>query len=211
MRKIALFFIAIFLFSCNSFAQSPISLGLKLGFNSSKMPTEFSSFGEVKDQAKTGFLAGAFVRIKLPVVYLQPEVYFTKKGGDFESLKIPKFQNKTFTQQTVLNTIDVPVLVGVKLINLKVVNLRIMTGPVISFVTSKDVSYQVNGVNLGNEPSSTTDYKSTIWGIQAGAGIDVMNFSLDVRYEWGLNNISDNPDITTKTKLLNVSLGMKLF
>ncbi len=210
MRRIALLLITVFLLSGNSFAQSPISLGVKIGFNSSKMPTEFSSFGEVKDQAKTGFLAGAFVRIKLPVVYLQPEVYFTKKGGDFESATIPQFQNQTFTQQTVLNTIDVPVLLGVKLINLKVVNLRIMTGPVISFVTSKDVSYQVNGVNLGSAPNSAT-YKSTIWGIQAGAGIDVMNFSLDVRYEWGLNNISDNADITTKTKLLNVSLGMKLF
>ena len=110
-----------------------------------------------------------------------------------------------------IDSLDVPILVGVKLINLKVVNFRIMTGPVISFVTSKDISYQVNGVNLGNEPSSTTDYKNTIWGIQAGAGIDVMNFSLDVRYEWGLSNISDNTDMTSKTKLLNISLGMKLF
>ncbi|NVN96337.1 MAG: PorT family protein [Bacteroidetes bacterium] len=210
MRRIAFIFAGIFMLSCNSFAQLPFSLGLKVGFNSSKMLTEFSSFGEVKDQAKTGFLAGAFLRINLPVVYLQPEVYFTKKGGNFQSAIIPQFQNQTFTQQTVLNTIDVPILVGVKLINLKAFNFRIMTGPVISFVTSKDVSYQVNGVNLGNAPNSAA-YKSTIWGIQAGAGFDVLNFSLDVRYEWGLNNISDTPDITSKTKLLNVSLGMKLF
>ena len=60
MRRIAFIFAGIFMLSCNSFAQLPFSLGLKVGFNSSKMPTEFSSFGEVKDQAKTGFLAGAF-------------------------------------------------------------------------------------------------------------------------------------------------------
>jgi hypothetical protein len=210
MKNIAIIIGIVLLFSCNTYAQLPFSLGVKIGINSSKMLNEFSNVNDIKDQAKTGFLFGAFARIKLPVVYLQPEVYFTKKGGDFQSATIPQFQNQVFTQQTVLNMIDVPVLVGLKLIDLKAVNLRIMTGPVISFVTSKDVSYQVNGVNLGSAPE-TSEYKNTLWGVQLGAGIDVMNFSLDVRYEWGLNNISDNPSMDTKSKLLNISLGMKLF
>ncbi len=210
MKKIALVFLISLLFSYNTFAQLPISLGVKIGFNSAKMPTEFTNVSDIKDQAKAGFLAGAFARFELPIIYIQPEVYFTKKGGDFQSATIPQFQNQVFTQQTVLNTIDVPVLVGAKLLNLKVVNFRVMAGPVISFVTSKDVSYQVNGVNLGSAPSSSK-YKNTIWCIQAGVGVDVLKFSLDFRYEWGLNNISDYADMNTKTKLFNVSLGLKLF
>ncbi|MEI6695869.1 MAG: porin family protein [Bacteroidota bacterium] len=211
MKKIIFVLGIVFLFSSNGFSQSPLNLGVKIGFNSSKMPTEFTNVSDIKEQAKTGFLAGAFVRINLSSIYLQPEIYFTKKGGSFQSATIPQFQGKTFTQQTVLNTIDVPVLLGIKLINFKVVNLRLMAGPVISFVTSKDISYQVDGVNLGSLPSPTTDYKNTIWSIQAGAGIDVLKFTLDVRYEWGLNNISDNGSMNSKTNLLNVSLGMKIF
>ncbi len=208
MKKITLVLVTVFLFSCNIFAQLPLSLGVKIGFNSSKMPTEFTNISDVKDQAKTGFLTGAFLRVNLPVIYLQPEVYFTKKGGNFQSSTL--YPNQVYTQQTVLNTIDVPVLVGVKLINLKVVNFRLMAGPVASFVSSQDISKQLNGV----DPNATLPpekLKKTIWGIQAGAGIDVLKFSLDVRYEWGLNNISDYTGMTTKTKLLNVSLGMKLF
>jgi len=210
MKKLTLAYVILFLFSCNAFAQLPLSLGVKVGFNSTKMLTEYTNVNDITNKSKSGFLFGAFARINLPVIYIQPELYFAKKGGDFQSAMIPQFQNQLFTQQTVLNTIDIPVLLGIKLINLKVVNFRVMTGPVISLVTSKDVSYQVNGAIIGSVPA-TTAYKNTIWGIQAGAGIDVLNFSLDVRYEWGLNNISDNPDMNTKTKILNVSLGLKLF
>lgn len=211
MRKLILIFISVFLFFSNTFGQLPFSLGAKVGFNSSKMITEITNVTDIKNHVKTGLLAGAFIRINLSALYLQPEIYFAKKGGDFQSTTIPQFQNKVFTQQTVLNTIDIPLLVGVKLINLNVVNLRIMAGPVISFVTSKDISNQVDNVSSGSLALATTDYKNSIWSIQAGIGIDVLNFTFDVRYEWGLNNISDNPLMNTKTKLLNVSLGFKFF
>ncbi|MCX6231559.1 MAG: porin family protein [Bacteroidetes bacterium] len=211
MKKIALILITFFVVITTTNAQSPLNLGVKIGFNSTKMPTEFKNVSDITDQAKTGFLAGAFVRINLPVFYIQPEIYFTKKGGSFQSATIPQFNNMLLTQQTVLNTIDIPVLAGMKLINLSVFNFRVMAGPVISFVTSKDVAYQINGVAqaINSGTSVTTSYKDKLWGIQVGAGIDVLKFTLDIRYEWGLNNISDSPDMNIKTKLLNVSLGMK--
>jgi len=198
------------LFSAN--AQLPFSLGLKIGFNSTKMVTELKNINDIKEEAKMGYLAGAFLRINLPKIYLQPEIYYTRKAGDYQSTTIPLFQNQTFTQKTILNSIDVPVLIGIKLLDLKLFNLRLMTGPVASFVTSKDVNYEVNGVNIGSLPSTDFgNYKDINWSIQAGAGIDVLNFTLDVRYEWGLNNISDVADMNVKSKLLNVSVGMKLF
>lgn len=211
MKKIIISLVFVAIFSSVN-AQLPFSLGLKVGFNSTKMVTELNNVNDIKEEAKMGYLAGAFLRINLPKIYLQPEVYYTKKAGDYHSVTIPAFQNQTFTQKTILNSIDVPVLIGVKLLDLKLFNLRLMTGPVASFITSKDVNYEVNGVKIGSLPFiDLGNYKDINWAIQAGAGIDVLNFTLDVRYEWGLNNISDVADMNVKSKLLNVSIGMKLF
>ncbi len=211
MKKIIILMTFVAIFSSVK-AQLPLSLGLKVGFNSTKMATELKNVNDIKEEAKMGYLAGVFLRINLPKIYIQPEVYYTKKSGDYQSTNIPSFQNQTFTQKTILNSIDVPVLIGVKLLDLKLFNLRLMTGPVASFLIGKDVNYEVNGIKIGSLPSTDLgNYNDINWAIQAGAGIDVFNFTLDVRYEWGLNNISDAVDMNVKSKLLNVSLGMKLF
>ena len=189
------------------YAQLPVSAGLKLGFNTSKMPTEITNISDIKDQGRNGFLFGAFIRINLTKFYIQPEVYYTKKGGNFQYSS----SGNIFTQQSSFTTVDIPLLVGVKLLDLKVANFRLMAGPVASFITDRNVSIQTNGINITSVPSPTLKFKNSIWGFQAGAGIDVLKFSLDVRYEWGINNISDFADMTARTKILHVGLGMKLF
>jgi len=200
----------IFMIMNSLYAQFPISAGLKIGFNSTKMPTEISNINTIKDETQSGFLAGAFVRLKLPKFYIQPEVYFTKKGGD---MQYTDASNNYFTQQSSFKTVDIPLLIGVKLIDLKVVNLRIMAGPVASFITDKNITYQLNGIDMSSllSTSPTVNFKDLIWGVQLGAGIDVLNFTLDVRYEWGVNNISDYSSMNSKSKLLHVGLGMKFF
>jgi hypothetical protein len=211
MKKIAVVFITLFIASLNINAQLPVNLGFKIGINSSKMPTEYDNINDIKDQAKTGILAGAFARLNLPIFYVQPEIYYTKKGGNFQSSSVPAYTNQLYTQQTVFNTIDIPLLLGVKLINLNVVNIRLMAGPVLSFIISKNISSQLNGVDLGSNSSFNPHYKDKIWAIQAGAGIDVWKFTVDFRFEWGLNNISNDAYSNIKSNLMNFSVGMKLF
>jgi hypothetical protein len=208
MRRLYLFVGFIFLLINTINGQSPISAGIKIGFNSSKMITEIANVNEIQDASKNGLLAGVFVRINLSKFYLQPEVYYAKKGGSFQ---YTNSLNAIFTQQNDFNTIDIPVLVGLKLIDLKVVNLRIMAGPMVSLIIGKDIKYQLNGIETSFSGSPTEDFKNKIWGIQAGMGIDVLNFTLDIKYEWGINNISDYNDMTAKSKIINVSLGMKFF
>lgn len=208
MRRLYLFMGFIFLLINYINGQTPISAGIKIGFNSSKMITEIANVNEIEDASKNGLLAGVFVRINLSKFYLQPEAYFAKKGGDFQ---YTNSSNAIFTQQNDFNTIDIPVLIGLKLIDLKVVNLRIMAGPMASLIIGKDIKYQLNGIETSFSGSPTENFKNTIWGIQAGMGIDVLNFTLDVKYEWGINNISDYNDMTAKSKIINVSLGMKFF
>jgi hypothetical protein len=208
MRRLYLFMGFIFLLINYINGQTPISAGIKIGFNSSKMITEIANVNEIEDASKNGLLAGVFVRINLSKFYLQPEAYFAKKGGDFQ---YTNSSNAIFTQQNDFNTIDTPVLIGLKLIDLKVVNLRIMAGPMASLIIGKDIKYQLNGIETSFSGSPTENFKNTNWGIQAGMGIDVLNFTLDVKYEWGINNISDYNDMTAKSKIINVSLGMKFF
>jgi len=213
MKRITLVMLSIIM-ATGAFAQLPFTLGPKIGFNSSKVVTDFHNANDLKEESKTGFLFGGFLRVNVGgKLYLQPEVYWATKGGDFTTGTVtlsPQFPNVIYSQETKLQTIDVPVLIGAKIIDMKVFNLRLMTGPVVSFITSKDVEYKINGTTIQSAPVPA-GYKDVIWGIQAGAGIDIMNFTLDVRYEWGLNNISDVANANYKSKLLNVSLGFKLF
>ncbi len=180
---------------------SQFTIGPKIGLTMSKLP---NNFPEVKEDMKAGYLLGAFVRVGKKI-YIQPEAMFATKGG------IIKSEAGTSTKTTVnLKTMQIPVLVGYKLLNLKVANLRIMTGPAMSFVIDKEIT-----VSSGNieETIDDNNIRDAIWSWQLGAGVDVLMFTLDVRYEWGLNNIYDPEGGTSydmKNNLWNISLGWKI-
>jgi hypothetical protein len=137
-------------------------------------------------------------------LYLQPEIYYATSGG---SLKI---EGTTLKQDIRLKNISVPVLVGYKIINAKVINLRVMAGPVANFI----VGTKVEASDLVEYPLQDSDFKNAAWGMDLGAGVDVFFLSLDIRYEFGLNNIYKVPegsqDQTMKSNLFIVSLGFKL-
>lgn len=109
-----------------------------------------------------------------------------------------------------MKTIQVPVLLGFKLINLKVASLRAFTGPAMSFVMSNSNVDMVAG-NLQNfDPKN---FKNNIWNWQLGAGIDILKLTFDVRYEWGLSDTSGgnliNPGFVNKVKAMTFSVGFK--
>ena len=86
-------------------------------------------------------------------------------------------------------------------------NLRVHGGPAISFVTNKEVTISTE---TAQEALDGAHIKDAIWNFQLGLGVDVLMFTLDVRYEWGLNNIWDPLDGTSydmRNNLWNISLG----
>lgn len=194
MKKTAVLLMAL-LSVCVSYAQ--FSIGPKAGFTSSKLSTDKS---EIQESFKSNFLAGAFVRFGTKK-YIQIEANFTPKGGAFSS------SNVDFAAKSIkLNTIEMPVLFGMRLLSLSVANLRIMAGPVASYVVDKEVTLQPGAVNFDKDI-----IKDLVWGVQGGVGIDVLMFTLDVRYERGLNDLFESNDIEMKPSLFNVSLGLKIF
>jgi len=211
--------IAVLLFMGNLiFAQLPVTFGPKIGYTSTELTTDKS---EIKNDLKSGFLAGAFVRIKGKKIYFQPEVYFAAKGGDLNyDLNLADTVSPVSVSKTIsLNTVDIPLILGYKLFDAKVFNFRIHAGPVASFVVNKDFEIKHNGEDPETEVGEGEDQtiKDAIWGLQAGAGIDVLMFTLDVRYEIGLNNIYEKqegePDSGLseyKSNVFMVTLGWKI-
>ncbi len=189
---------AFLLLTSITFAQ--FTIGPKIGITMSKLSTNFE---DVTEEMKTGFQFGAFARFGKKL-YIQPEVLFATKGG---IIKEPGLNIKTKVN---LSTIQVPLLVGFKLLNLKVMNLRVHGGPAISFVTNKEITVSTTS---GEEAFDDAHIKDGIWTFQLGAGVDVLMFTLDVRYEFGLNNIWDPLGGTSydmKNNLWNISLGWKI-
>ena len=194
MRKI-LVILVIFFTAFDSSGQ--FTIGPKIGYQSSELSTDFDSIAE---SIRHNFQIGAFARFGKRF-YIQPELFYSTSGGTL------KQEGTTLQESVKINNLSIPVLLGYKLINVKVFNLRIMAGPVANFI----LGTKVEASELVEDPLQESDFKSASWGMDVGAGVDVFFLTLDIRYEFGLNNIYNGSyDQTMKSNLFIVSLGFKL-
>lgn len=179
MKKllVALFFLML---SAALFAQPIFDLGIKAGFNNSKLSLNKDDYSSESIQ-KMHF--GAFGRVGVGRLYAQPEVYFSKKGGEISSNVVNAVSSFDY------NNIDVPVLLGFKVIKGGSVDFHLMAGPVFSFVTKSSV-----------EGSYDPDFfKDNYVGVQYGVGVDILFITIDARMEHG-NAVYDNSTIGLEGK-----------
>jgi len=210
-------FILSTLYANAQFNRKLVFVGIKGGANFSQLQTEGLSIAKPGASAqdffknnssyRTGYVVGAYARIGRKL-FIQPEVLLSSKGGTFEILKngatSPVNVDVKFSQ------LDIPVLIGLKL-----GPLRLNAGPMASLNLS-------GGNNLGDaiKVYTTQNFDKTIqqatFGYQAGIGIDIRSFNLDLRYESGLSNISqlnlqNNAQFNTKVSLWQLTAGFVLF
>jgi len=203
MKKIIvilLFFLPVLFSAETMFGQ--FSVGIKVGYSASKLSTNMDT---ISSKFKSGFQFGAFVRIGKKI-YVQPELYYSSQGGVFSN---NLNDLKHWSQTVKIGSLDVPVLVGFKLFDIKLVNIRILAGPVASFVVNKSISE--GGTSTG--PLTSGNFKSVNWSIQAGAGVDLWKFTLDLRYQIGLNQLLKevgNYKFDSRNNAWVVSLGFKI-
>lgn len=207
MRKTILTF-ALMTVVLSTFAIGPFTIGLKGSINSTKITTDNYSVGDFnysnfKSDAKSGYNLGAFARLGTKI-YLQPELLYCVRNS--------QSTDGTAKQSVKLKTIQVPILLGIKLIDLKLASIRAFTGPAMSFpMKSSKVTYE----GVSGPIYDTENYKNNIWDWQLGAGVDVGMITLDCRYEWGLSKTSDgsvnvsNPSFVNKGNTLTFSVGFK--
>jgi len=193
MKK--LFLSAMLLAAVSISARAQFNLGIKGGVNFSHIDAD-----NFHNSSITGYQAGLFARVG-GGIYLQPEVYISSCGGDFDS-----YQNNTaYSGHVRFTNLDVPVLLGLRF-GPKNLNLRVMAGPVYNYILSKDESFSSNFTGALNDFGH---YNNSTLGYQAGAGIDLGNVTLDARYQGGLSHL--NSDFGQTQRLWAISVGFKFF
>ena len=187
---LSVFFIFI---TVSLFAQVKFDLGIKGGVNFSKISFDIDDYS-AESVTKSHF--GAFTRIGWNRIFVQPEIYFSGKGGDVTSDLWSTATSFDF------KTMDIPVLLGFSLIKGKVFDLHLVAGPVFSKITSEDVD--------GSDFVDKSFYKNRYAGIQYGLGIDVLFVTFDARMENGLGEFYKQPGVSGKSQTFMLSLGFKI-
>jgi len=215
MKRIILF-ISILSIGYNLSAQSlfPIDLGPKIGFNTTKLTTHIKDY--IPD-IQRGWQGGLFFRFGIKNLYFQPEAFISvKKSGINYDYNVFDPSNPTsldpVTQSLNLTTVDFPLLVGYKIINLKIVNLRIFGGPVASFNLNKELLLSVRGLDESSR-FSTSEFREAIWGFKVGAGADILIATVDISYQFGIDKfyqIRDIPEMLGSANVFYVTVGWKI-
>lgn len=161
--------------------------GARTGLNS-------SNFSDTNFSNKQGFHLGAYYKIHLGVIDIEPGLQYSKKGyeGTEDASGIEVNER--------LNYIDVPVLVRFNV--LEVVN--IFGGPQASVLASRNYE-------LGNITSSSTDViRGYDIGAVVGVGINLpLGFNVQASYDLGLTNLNYfNTDV--KNRVFKVSIGVDI-
>ncbi|MDR2908174.1 MAG: PorT family protein, partial [Bacteroidales bacterium] len=89
--------------------QGQVDFLLFGGFNSSKIISEFDSKETLFSEAKANYNVGAGFRFGLgKVLYLQPEVYVTRKGGLEQAFRVNLCDS--ISQTTNVQSVDAPLM-----------------------------------------------------------------------------------------------------
>ena len=173
MMKKLLLILFIVIVSFPAFSQ--IKFGIKVAAATTTVPTYSISTGanniEAVKNANWGIQAGAFLRLSLVGIYVQPELLFASTSFDYNVSTVTGTQ--VMAQK--FNRISIPVLVGFHL-----GPLRLNAGPAASIQIGSPTA-------LINDPNFEDMYKGAVFGYQAGIGIDLLKkLTLDARYAGGL-------------------------
>jgi len=173
MMKKILLILAITLVSLQAFSQ--VSFGIKAGAATTTVPeynfgTGTTNISSLKDAA-WGFQAGAFLRLALAGIYIQPELLFASNSYDYnvETSTTSEIVTQKF------NRLSIPVLLGIKL-----GPVRLNAGPAASIQIGSPTA-------LVNDPNFEDMYKGAVFGYEAGVGFDFLKrLTFDARYAGSL-------------------------
>ena len=180
-------------------AFSQIKFGLKAGLSTTSlsMPTiktissGTTSFTvDALTAAKYGFHGGAFVRVTLFGVYIQPELLFSTRSNEY-TVKNTTNQSApvSYVAKQTFNKLDIPVMLGFKL-----GPLRLNAGPAASLLINSPK-------DLISDPDFKSSYSRMTIGYQAGLGFDLLSFlTFDLRYEGSLKKYQNQIQNKAGTK-----------
>ena len=171
MRKIIIVFSVLFLTTFTvANAQSDFGIKAGLSYNSNgdfkEFTSEVTNIYKNEGKGKSGFNIGFYGKLDLGPIYIRPELVYTKTTSEY-------ILNTGNTADYKISKLDVPVLVGIKLIG----PLNIFAGPAFQYYLENDLK----GLNFD---AIENDFSV---GINIGASVEFGKLGIDVRYERGLS------------------------
>lgn len=173
MKKLLVFLFALII-AVPAFSQ--INFGLKIGASTATVPTYDITTGtnniEALKDAAWGFQAGAFLRIGISSIFVQPEVLFASNTYEYNVTTV----TGTEAVKQKFDRLDIPVLLGVKL-----GPLHLNAGPSAAIQISSPKA-------LIEDPDFKEMYRSATFGYTAGLGVDLFKkLTIDARYNGSLS------------------------
>ncbi len=193
MKKISFpFTILLLFFAFNTYAQSPFHLGVKAGANFTDLSNNLKDYNS---KTATGYAAGIMMRLDIKKTYIQADFMYSEKNIDFNG----EFVNSSSSELKMKN-FEVPLVIGYKLIDAKIVNVRAFAGGVYTSIEdAKLTSESVENV--------FKNFQKNNIGYRVGVGLDLLSFTLDISYDGSLNDI--HKDFKSRPNTWFVALGFK--
>lgn len=196
MQKVLLGMFFLIFLSWNTQAQVSVKVGANLSTVNAE--NENVTKDQLKNESVLGVVAGlAFELNPGKLLVFQPEVLFSQSGGRtvYELLG-----TKTDTRYK-LNYLEVPLLAKLQLGNNggEGVGIHVAAGPWLGYAFGGKTKV---ATTIGSSPEAITERKFTFddeddarrinYGLIGAAGIGFGKVTIDLRYNYGLNNILDN-------------------
>lgn len=186
-----------------------VNFGIKAGINVNRLETRIERY---INENYMGFNGGVFARFNLTKrkrLHIQPELNFSMIGGEGFFENGGRYNIKS-------NTLELPVALGYKVLDFKLINVRMHAGPFASVSLSRSI-YVLDPDFPSN--SNFTVEKTPIWngGFFIGLGGDIWRFTMDARYKFGFVNmlgsnvLVQDPGAGFKNGHFEFSLGFKIF
>ena len=193
MKKLALI-LCVCLCGFAAMADSPLNIGIHGGTSSNRINFKDLT-SAIGSRAGQGYMIGAFMRINLGALYLEPALNFSHKKSIAEGIQ-PNAGEERPTITLKNNTFNIPIMVGLQLLDLSIAKLRVFVGPQYSVGKLKNLK------ELGN-----IDQNKSNWSGKVGVGLDIWKLTFDIDYEKGFNKIAHE---LKAPRSFNFTLGLKI-
>lgn len=173
-----------------------INFGIKAGFNSSmflvsELKIKDVTIDQVQNNYKIGYFGALFMRINIKKHFLQPEVSYNVSKGEITFDKLgsqhPDIEPDYASVQSVLHSIDFPLLYGYNVVKEGPFEMSIFGGPKFRYLWGKKneitfTNFDQKGIREKLHPLNAS--------VVIGVGVNISRIFFDFRYEQGIRNMS---------------------
>ena len=166
-----------------------INWGIKAGFNSSMfMVSEFKikdvTIDEVQNNYKIGYFGALFMRVNMKKHFIQPEISYNVSKCEITFDKLgsqhPDIEPDYASVQSVLHSVDIPILYGYNIVKKGPYGMSIFVGPKLRYLWGKKNEITFN--NFDQKGIYEKLHPLNV-NIVVGVGVNISHVFLDFRYE----------------------------